>query len=158
MLPVKRDMTCWQIASGRQDRGTYQISWERSCILKQLRSRQARSRTSPPFETNHVVMGYWAGWVTSAIFVHQFIAVRTSYGRRIVWHDDWSSPPSSDGSFYLAGCGNLQQKGSLPPSATRNHRADICPGDGGIISGDTLSLAYPCRPREIRQRDLDSVL
>ena len=51
MLPVKRDMTCWQIASGRQDRGTYQISWERSCILKQLRSRQARSRTSPPFET-----------------------------------------------------------------------------------------------------------
>ena len=21
-------------------------------------------------------------------------------------------PPSSDGSFYLAGCGNLQQKGS----------------------------------------------
>src|SRR5258707_9353192 len=92
MLPVKRDMTCWQIASGRQDRGTYQVSWERSCILKQLRSRQARSRTSPPFEANHVVMGYWAGWVTSAIFVHQFIAVRTSHGRRIVWYDDWSSP------------------------------------------------------------------
>jgi hypothetical protein len=48
-------------------------------------------------------------------------------------------PRSSDGSFYLAGCRNLQQKGSLPPSATRNYRADICPGDSGIISGDTLS-------------------
>jgi hypothetical protein len=46
-------------------------------------------------------------------------------------------PPSRTAS--LIGYGNLQQGSRYPPPATRNHRADICPGDNGIISGDTSS-------------------
>jgi hypothetical protein len=50
--------------------------------------------------------------------------------------DDWSSSLSTDGSFWLVG---LRDRVSLSPPATRNRRFDICCGDSGIISGDTLS-------------------
>src|SRR5450755_4262584 len=44
---------------------------------------------------------------------------------------------SDDGLFDT---GIFSNRVSLDPPATRSHRTDICPGDKGIISGDTLSL------------------